>query len=327
MLCVTAGGGRVLNLLVGRPRAILAVDLNPAQNALLELKIEAIRALDHDRCLRFLGVRNADDRIAMYSLLRERLTPPARAFFDRRTKSIERGILYQGKLERYFGVFSTVTKPFGLGRLLQAPDLDAQRSMMAWWDTRIWKLVAQTACRRSVLGLLSGDPGFYRHLPEDFAIHEIIYDNVQSYLKSTLLRNNHLLQITFFGRYTWEAGLPIYLHRDTFDTVKAALEETQIDIVTATVEEALLAEPDESFDAFSLSDISSYLDMDAHGRLFERVLATARPGARVCSRATLHHRPLPQSLSRRLDRVPALERELSRGDLSCVHEFVIGTIR
>src|ERR1039457_1199967 len=41
VLCVTAGGGRVLNLLYDRPREIMAVDVNPTQNHLLELKIEA----------------------------------------------------------------------------------------------------------------------------------------------------------------------------------------------------------------------------------------------------------------------------------------------
>src|SRR5690349_13113180 len=64
VFCVTAGGGRVLNLVAERPREILAVDLNPAQNALLELKIAAMREFDHAGYLRFLGVRPADDRLA-----------------------------------------------------------------------------------------------------------------------------------------------------------------------------------------------------------------------------------------------------------------------
>jgi len=53
VFAVTAGGGRVLNLLLERPRSITAVDLNPAQNALLELKIAAMRHLDHPGYLRF----------------------------------------------------------------------------------------------------------------------------------------------------------------------------------------------------------------------------------------------------------------------------------
>src|SRR5688572_12482831 len=51
VLCITAGGGRVLNLLVTRPAVIWAVDLNPAQNSLLELKVAGMRALDHEAYL------------------------------------------------------------------------------------------------------------------------------------------------------------------------------------------------------------------------------------------------------------------------------------
>ena len=82
VFCVTAGGGRVLSLLLDRPRAITAVDLNPAQNALLELKIAALKKLDHDGYLRFLGVRPHADRLATYSELRRSLSPVAQSFFD-----------------------------------------------------------------------------------------------------------------------------------------------------------------------------------------------------------------------------------------------------
>src|SRR5215471_5142215 len=82
VFAVTAGGGRVLNLLIDRPRAITAVDLNPAQNALLELKIAAVRGLDHGVYLRFLGVRIAEDRLAVYERqLRQQLSSGAQRYF------------------------------------------------------------------------------------------------------------------------------------------------------------------------------------------------------------------------------------------------------
>src|SRR4051812_20720498 len=98
VFAVTAGGGRVLNLLIDKPRSITAVDLNPAQNALLELKIAAVRGLDHGAYLRFLGVRDADDRLATYERhLRHQLSAGARRFFDGIPKAIGAGILFQGK--------------------------------------------------------------------------------------------------------------------------------------------------------------------------------------------------------------------------------------
>ena len=47
-----------------------------------------------------------------------------------------------------------------------------------------------------------------------------------------------------------------------------------------------------AIDAFSLSDISSYLDDAAHAQLFQSVLTAARPAAKIVSRSNIHHRPL-----------------------------------
>ena len=72
VFCITAGGGRVLNLLHDRPQEIVAVDVNPTQNHLLELKIAAMRALDYEPYLAFLGVRPARDRLKVYQNLAAR---------------------------------------------------------------------------------------------------------------------------------------------------------------------------------------------------------------------------------------------------------------
>ena len=47
LLVVASAGDNVLNLLLREPRRITAIDINPAQTALLELKVAAISMLDH----------------------------------------------------------------------------------------------------------------------------------------------------------------------------------------------------------------------------------------------------------------------------------------
>ena len=320
----------MLALLLDGPASITAVDLNPAQNALLELKIAAMRVLDHHDYLRFLGVRPAFDRSGTYDRLRKHLSAPAAQFFDRNTRAIETGILYAGKLERYLALVATLTRvahPFGLGRLLASRTLENQRELVDRWETPVWRLLTHALCRRSVLSLLSGDPGFYRHLPSEVVLHEVLYDRVHRHLRHNLLRENPLLQLVFHGRYVWDPSLPIYLNPATYDRVKASLGHANVEIVTGTVDEVLSKSNRRSrYDAFSMSDICSYLDVDQHHTLFERVLSAAAPGARLCSRSNLYHRPLAAEHARNLDRNPALERELARHDHSCVHEFVVGSV-
>lgn len=330
VLAVTAGGGRILNLLIDQPHSITAVDINPAQNALLELKIAAVRRLDHDSYLRFLGIRSADDRIGAYErFLRDQLSSGARSFFDGMPKALDAGILFQGKLERYLRLGAKVLKlghPFGLKRLLSAADLDEQRAAMARWETPFWKSVAHLVGNKHVLARLSGDPGFYRNLPPEPPLHEVLYDRVHRHLKHNLLRENSFLQLVLHGRYVYEDALPIYLNAKTFDQVKRALEHTKIEIQTTSVTDALAARTT-GFDAFSISDICSYLDPGPSHDLFESVLSAANPGARLCSRSNIFHRPLAPEHAARVQREAELEARLSLYDHATVHEFVIGELR
>jgi S-adenosylmethionine-diacylglycerol 3-amino-3-carboxypropyl transferase len=329
LLCVTAGGGRVLSLIAGKPREVCAVDLNPAQNALLELKIAGMRELQHVPYLQFMGVRPAADRIATYERLRPRLSLGAQSFFDANHPLVDAGILMQGKLERFLSRLAKlmrVTHPFGVTQLFAFEDLADQRRMLSRWDMLLWHTIARNVARRWVMRVFSGDPGFYRYVPEDVALHRVIYDRVHGYFWHHLARENPLMQIVFFGRYIHEPALPIYLNAKSYDRTRAALANVRIETITGTVHDALAHAGERAFDAFSLSDISSYLDDNAHADLFERVLSSARAGAKLCSRSNIVHRALSPEHERRVQRDNALERQLAIDDHSCVHEFLVGTI-
>lgn len=329
VLCITAGGGRVLNLLVSQPEAIVAVDLNPVQNFLLELKAAGIRALPHAEYLQFLGVRPSDDRVAVYGALRPQLSPNAQSFFDAHPSLIEAGVIFEGRLERYLRKISRIlqwTQPFGLKRLFECEDIEQQRGWLRKLDNPVFRAIAHTACRRSVLEAFSGDPGFYRYVPEHVALHRVIYAGVIEHFTHHLARNNALMQLVFFGRFIHEPALPAYLNEATYPRVREALAAVQLSIRTATINEAITEAGPSAFDAFSLSDISSYLDDAAHDRLFEDTLTAARDGAIVCSRSNIHHRPLRPEHEARLTRDREFERELAIADHSCVHKFVIGRV-
>lgn len=330
ILSITAGGGRVLNLLVGRPELICAVDLNPVQNYLLELKAAGMRALEHGTYLEFLGVRDSSERLGVYSRIRAQLSAGAQSFFDAHPSLVESGILYEGRLERFLRTISRIlqwAKPLGLKQLFECKDIEQQRKWLSKLDTSVFRAIGHMCCRRSVLRAFSGDPGFYRYIPADVPLHEVIYGGVIEHFRHHLARSNPLMQLVFFGRFIYEDSLPVYLNAATYDQARDALTRARLVIRTATVNEALTEAGPRAFDAFSLSDISSYLDDEAHDRLFEDTLAGARYGAILCSRSNIHHRPLRLEHEARLIRNRELERELAIADHSCVHKFVIGAVR
>jgi S-adenosylmethionine-diacylglycerol 3-amino-3-carboxypropyl transferase len=328
VFAITAGGGRVLNLLVDGPAEITAVDVNPCQSYLLELKIAAMRALDHAAYLGFMGVRESASRRAVYEGLRPQLSAAARGYFDAHPNLIAGGPLFGGSLEHYLKWVSRaarLVRPLWIHRLFGFRDLAAQRAFVEGWDGLFWRALVYTLCRRGFLELFSKDPGFWRFVPEDVPLHARVYDLIFRYLLNHLARDNHLLQLVFYGRYINEDALPPYLNAATYDRVRAALARTKIHIVTAQVADVLRGAPDGSFDAYSITDVSSYLSEPAFKDLMDEMVRTARPGARLCSRGIFVHRELAPEHARRLRRDPALERRLAFDDMATVHQFLVAT--
>ena len=331
LFCVTAGGGRVLDLLADGPDEVWAVDLNPSQNHLLELKIAGIQQLAHAEYLAFLGVRPSVDRLATYARLRPRLTPQAQRYFDGYPRVIEAGVIYQGQLERFLARYVArivrVVRPFWVRSLMAATSLEKQRRLLNRPMTRLWRAFVGTMCRRRFFEWFSGEAGFWRFVPAEIPLHTRIVACVFDYLEHHLARDNHLLTLVFNGRYSNEDALPPYLRHEPFERIRTALGRTHVRLYTGTVGDVLHQAPSQYFDGFALSDISSYLDDPSYHGLIEQVLRTAAKGARLCSRGILYHRELPPDFARRLCRDADLEREFARDDAATVHAFMVGELQ
>src|ERR1700680_1755125 len=117
ILAITSGGDNVLGFLLTDPRQVIAVDLNPAQTYLLELKQAAFRRLAHGEMLVLLGVR-AGDSLVSFGRLRNALRPAAPAFWDARRHWLAKGLLTQGGFERYYAMLrATLRVVMGRRRL------------------------------------------------------------------------------------------------------------------------------------------------------------------------------------------------------------------
>src|SRR6185436_7731868 len=85
ILMITSAGCNALDYALQEPRRIYAVDMNPRQNALLELKIAGIRQLDFETFFALFGRgRHPHARWIYRSELRQHLSHPARRYWDRR---------------------------------------------------------------------------------------------------------------------------------------------------------------------------------------------------------------------------------------------------
>lgn len=330
IISITAGGGRILNLLVNQPDEIWAVDVNLCQSYLLELKIAAMRSLDYEDYLAFMGIRDSDNRLNTYKKFEKLMSPGANEFFNSKPNYIKNGILFQGNLERFFGLTSRLVRLgwfHKIRELFEFDDLSEQRKFLEKnWDHFFWKYVIQNLIRKPMLHVFADDPGFLRFLPKDLPVHKAIFKSIHRYLWNNLAKENHLLSMVMFGRYIHEPSIPLYLKQSTFGTIKKSLEKTNIKIITSMFDNVLKVAPAKTFDGYSISDIASYMDDNAFHELMGDIIRTSKPKAMLCARHCLIVRKFPEDYEKNFKWDHELEEKLNLHDHAMVHDFTVGEI-
>ena len=84
VLVITSAGCNALDYSLAGPRHVYAVDMNPRQNALLELKLAGIRNLPFETFFQMFGQGHLDDVRTIYkNQLRAHLTSWSQNYWDR----------------------------------------------------------------------------------------------------------------------------------------------------------------------------------------------------------------------------------------------------
>ncbi len=333
VLVVTGGGARVLDLVLDGPADVTAVDSNPAQGYLLELLLAATKTLLPAGIPGFLGVRQApgdrsgaggrEARRATYDRLRPLLGAGAQAFWDARARLVERGVLRAGRWERFFALATAPVRTRArTARLLGCRTVEEQAA--CWrreWDTPIVRAAVSVACSRACTRFVLRDEAFHRYVAPDLRVGRWIMDRLAAAASRDLFARSPFARILFGGGLAADGPLPAWLEPEGLRRLSSA--ETRVRIVAQDLVEHLSECPDATYDAFSLSDVGSYLSPERHDVLWRQIVRTARPGARVCERLFLARHRLPDDVARCLERDEVLERDLGLRDGSYFYDFLI----
>lgn len=313
VLSIAAAGDNSFVLLAAGAE-VVAVDLSPAQLALVELKAAAVRSLAHGETLAFLGVRGEVDRRQVYRGLRADLSPAARAFWDARDAEVAGGVAHAGKFESYFRLFRRRVLPLVHPRrrveaLLEPRDLDGRRAFYAErWDTRRWRLLFRVFFSRTLMGRLGRDPEFFRYV--EGSVAERILERTRYALTELPVAGNPYVEYILRGRF--ERNLPPWLEPERYDALRAGL--AGLTLHHGPVEEAARAHGGRGFDGFNLSDVFEYLDPETGERVYRELAERAAPGARFAYWNLLVPRRRPQSLADRVSGLDERAGELFRRD-------------
>lgn len=299
-LAIASAGDNALAMLAAGAGRVIALDLNPAQLACLELRVAAYRELSHPELLELIGSRPSTRRNALYRRCRPLLSSECRDFWDAHPAEVEAGVGGAGKFERYFALFRERILPLvhsraTTGRLLTGGDATERECFFRQeWDTWRWRLLFRVFFSRFVMGRLGRDPSFFRYV--EGSVAQRILERTRHALTFLDPADNPYLQWILAGRHT--TALPCALRPQNFEVIRENLH--RLEWRCQPLEAFLEQEGEASIDRCNLSDIFEYMSEENYYRLLERLLRAGRAGGRLAYWNMLAPRSRPQSMANRL---------------------------
>ena len=311
---ISSAGDNTLAMLTRAPGRVVALDLNPAQLACLELRVAAYRRLQHSELLELIGSRPSTRRRDWFAACRTGLGPGARAFWDARPELIDAGIGSAGKFERYFSLFRNRVLPCihrrkTVMRLLENRDPAARaRFYEETWNSWRWRWMFRLFFSRAMMGRMGRDPSFFDHVEGPVAAR--ILDRTRHALATLDPADNPYLHWILTG--THGAALPLALREEHFETIRGNLDCLEWRL--ASIEELLDGEPAGRFDAWNLSDIFEYMPEPAYHALLGKITAHSNPNARLAYWNMLAPRSRPETMASMLEPLDDLATNLHHQD-------------
>jgi S-adenosylmethionine-diacylglycerol 3-amino-3-carboxypropyl transferase len=284
LLVIASAGCNVLNLLLRAPRRIVAIDVNPAQTALLELKLAALQTLGHDGFLALLGARPHGARTDLYERVRGLMSAPARDWCDANVAIIEAGIAGAGRLDRFFAEFrrehlSSRERRDVAAALFEPRPLAEQA---AYARERLFTPEFEAGFRahftREALGGRGRDPSQFAYV-SDADVPEWFLGRLRWVCTALPARDNHYLRRFLLGPAHDGDCVAPHLRRERYERLAALA--SRVEVVTDSIDAYLDSSAAGAIDGAALSNLFEYLAPGDSDALFARLGRTLAAGARV----------------------------------------------
>ncbi len=324
ILSIASGGDNSLALVGEGAAEVVAVDLSRAQLACTALKIAAIRELNDDSLLAFLGIIPMNDRVTVFEKrLKRHLPEDAAVFWSTQSCVLAKGLIHAGKFEAYFRLFRTRVLPLIHGRrtvarlLYQRDATERHEFYRQTWDNWRWRLMFRCFFSRRVMARLGRDPEFFRYVEGSVAGR--ILQRTEHALTVLPVHDNPYLEYILTGNFA--RSLPPYLEPVRLARIRANLD--RITLFEGPAEHAT-----GKFDGFNLSDIFEYLAPAAVQAVYGQLLEKANPGARLAYWNMLVPRHVPDTLKSRIESCESLAQRLHASDRAFFYRrFVVEAVR
>jgi S-adenosylmethionine-diacylglycerol 3-amino-3-carboxypropyl transferase len=235
VLVITSAGCNALDYALCEPEHVYAVDMNPRQNALLDLKIAGIKTLEFEDFFRLFGYGFHPEAKRLYERrLRANLPTWSQAWWDKWIKFFnnpQRTFYYRGAS----GAFARLIKTYidrmirvrpHIDAILEAKSVTEQREI---YDRHLcekfWSRSMRFAMNRDTTLSMVGVPKAQRRQVEtqyEGGIVKFVQDAVEAVFCKLPLADNYFWRVYLKGEYS-RGCCPEYLKPENFARLKAGV--------------------------------------------------------------------------------------------------------
>ena len=328
VISISSAGCNPLNFLCQSPKRLISIDGNPAQNAILELKLAGIRTLDHATFLDIFGARRPAVVTRVYrNELRPNISPRSQEFWDKNLWMIAQGIYRFGRM----GLFCRVMRAFL--EVLGVTQRDAEvffelRSLeqqAAWYHAHtapwLWGPWSRRAVRwfvrsRPLMYLAGVHPNQFELVDGRHDMYDYIKERIEHVLTKVPIYDNYFLSQAATGRFRGNR-VPPYLQEENFQTLRCNLDRVQV--VNGWLGPYLDTLPPGSITRFNLLDIFDWMSAADFEATLQSVLRVATPGAIMIYRSGSYRLDPPASILPHVEQHSDLARRLLANDRSATY--------
>jgi S-adenosylmethionine-diacylglycerol 3-amino-3-carboxypropyl transferase len=297
LLVITSAGCNALSYVLTGLNHVYAVDMNPRQNALLELKMAAIRHLDYATFFQLFGNGRLTGIKSIYhSKLRNDLSPWSQKYWDRRIRkyfdSKRKSFYFCGTTGAFARLMNSIVDRMKMRAdvhdMLNAETLDEQREIWNRLREKLWNRRVKFLMNRDTTLSLLGVPLSQRKQIEtqyEGGVVQFVQDCLDSVFGTLPIKDNYFWRLYATGSYT-PACCPEYLEQANFEALKGGLVN-RISVHSNTVE-GFLRKHTGKISRFVLLDHMDWLSCHLYDALvseWEAILNTAADKTRIIWRS------------------------------------------
>ena len=278
ILSIASGGDNTFACLLLKPERVVAIDSNITQVYLVKLKQTAIKYLDYQEFLIFLGV-NEGNSLHYFDKIKIYLENEVLEYFEENLFLIKDIKLVNcGRFEYYFNIFKNkiLTKIHNkktIDKFMSFDNLDEQiKFYKQKFNNFRFKMLFKIFFSKMVMKKLGRDKEYFKYHKGSLA--KQLKTRFELGVFNNLNKYNPYLQYVIYNKFI---ELPLYLQKNNFYEIKKNIDNLKVEC--KSLEKQL--NEDMIYDFMNLSDVFEYIDNDLLTYYENKIYDKLQSGGRV----------------------------------------------